>query len=534
MSNENKIIDQKINDLCLLRDERDILAKKLKESDEKYRNLFENYSDGIYIYDEHSNIIDANEKILLMLGYSKEEFLKLNLSEIYENYEKENKYVTSKFETYLKNKNGNSISVEISKNSFENENITFFREFVRDITIRKSIELSLHSAKQKAEESTKAKSMFLSTMSHEIRTPMNGVLGMSQLLLETKLTSEQLDIVKTIQKSGEILLSIINNILDFSKIEADKIDLENNPFNIIRMIEDVFEVFYTISKTKNIQLLYVIDEKIPSWVSGDITRLKQILMNLVNNALKFTEEGQITVSVNLIEKRGNFIDIYFSIKDTGIGIHEEKIKTLFKPFNQSDPSITRNYGGTGLGLSISAKLVSLMGGKISVISSSKGSEFLFNVTLESDNNSTKVYTGSKLNSNFIEKDLFEKIPLSILVAEDNDLNRKLILKVLKVMGYSVDTAINGLEVVNKVMDTHYDIIFMDVQMPEMDGITATKDIIDLNLTKPIIIAVTANSTKEDRDFCLASGMDDYISKPISIVDIQNLIKKWGNVITPLA
>ncbi|MFN8674441.1 MAG: ATP-binding protein [Candidatus Sericytochromatia bacterium] len=523
----NIILKQKINDLSLLKEQQDILLKKLKESDERYRKLFENSNDGIYIYDDKGNIIDANETILDILGYSREELIGTNLSKIYENYEMENKYISSKFETHLKTKDGEVIPVEISKGSFESDSQIFYQEFVRDITIRKTIELSLHTSKQKAEEAIKIKTNFLSTISREIRTPMNGVMGMSQLLLETPLNSEQLDIVRSINKSGEVLINILNDILDFSKVESDKIDLEIKPFNLVKCIEDIFEIFYTSSKSKGIQLLYLIDEKLPSWLLGDINRIKQIIINLLSNSMKFTEKGNITISIKLLSKKESSFDIEFIISDTGNGIPKEKLDKIIKDLYQTDLYKT-TFGGIGLGLTVCSTLVKAMGGKISVDSSEKGTNFSFNLVLDSDSTIPKLYMGNDLTNTTLEKNLFEKIPLKILIAEDNAISKKLIVKVLGKMGYYAETVSNGFEVINKVLNSNYDLIFMDVKMPDMDGITATRKIEELIKDKPVIIAVTANATKIDRENCLDAGMNDYLSKPISIVDIQNIIKKWFN------
>ncbi|MBD2663601.1 multi-sensor hybrid histidine kinase [Richelia sinica FACHB-800] len=417
----------------------------------------------------------------------------------------------------------------------------------RDITDRKQAEITLAKAKETAEAATKAKSQFLANMSHEIRTPMNGVLGMAQLLANTHLSEEQKEIVQTIKDSGDTLLVIINDILDFSKMESGMLQLEASPVILNEVIASVCNLMKEQALAKNIHLKYEISADIPVRVLGDISRLRQILLNLVGNAIKFTNAGEIHISVLKTRlKENQQLELIFAIRDTGIGIDKERLHQLFQPFTQADASISRKYGGTGLGLAISKSLVSLMGGTIWVESGgyiggtppenwvvnqeklhNQGSIFYFTIVTEAvvDNNintkdNTEIYPFEFTN---------HQSHLKILLAEDNKVNQKVAILTLKKLNYDVDTANNGLEVLARLEQNFYDIIFMDIQMPEMDGITATQIIRQLDIPQPYIIALTANALEEDRKICLDAGMNDFISKPISITDMNRALSSYCRI-----
>ncbi|SKC64751.1 hybrid sensor histidine kinase/response regulator [Ohtaekwangia koreensis] len=517
-------------------------------------------------------------------------------------------------------------------------------------------------ARQDAERANQAKSIFLATMSHEIRTPMNGVLGMASLLAETPLTAEQQEYTDTIRSSGDALLTVINDILDFSKIESGNLELDYNGFDMRQCLEEVMDVFSTKASQKGLDLVYQIDYQIPAQIIGDSHRLRQILLNLISNAMKFTHKGEIFVGVDLLESNNDQLLLAFQIRDTGIGIAQDKISRLFKAFSQVDSSTTRRYGGTGLGLVISQRLVELMGGTITV-ESHEGVGTIFSFTIKSkasqesirqyvhcntvgndgkkvllvDDNATNLtilrtqlelwrlsptlaisakqaldilthhegfdlvitdmqmpdMDGVQLSQRIKAKhprlpivllssvgdeskkkypDLFtsvlnkpvkqqqlcrviqsalrpngtlltaevqhaqqvlseefaEKYPLRILIAEDNPVNQKLAIRVLNKLGYKeIDTAQNGVEVLERLAIQHYEIILMDVQMPEMDGLEATRRIRAKEDERPVIIAMTANAMQGDREECLRAGMDDYISKPIKLEVVVNILEKWA-------
>ncbi|MFA5835023.1 MAG: PAS domain S-box protein [Bacteroidota bacterium] len=639
--------------------------------------------EGITLSDESGRFEIFNTKMEELTGYSKDEantgeFTKLLYPDPVEQRKGLNRLgeVVEKgfiydVETTIKTKSGQEKILLISTRIVHVKDTVMYLSAYRDITLRKQFEEELKKAKDSAESATIAKSQFLATMSHEIRTPMNGVIGMTDLLMQTDLTPEQREYTDVIRTSGETLLTLINDILDFSKIESGKLDMEKRPIEVQSLVEETFDLVARRAVEKGLDLVYLIDPSTPAYIIGDPIRLRQILLNLTNNAIKFTEKGEVFVTVKEIQRENDITTLQFSVKDTGIGIPPEKVEKLFKAFSQVDASTTRKFGGTGLGLAISKRLVELMEGNVWVESNvGKGATFHFTIkvpTSASTDALPKKYVRGKIpelqgkrvllvddnvtNLNILsiqcdnwgmhprattsqqdalqwlkENDPFDvavidfhmpgmngvdlarairgvrseqslpivlfsssgrsefsetenalfaavilkpmkqahlystmidvlakhvhsesvrknieikkvellsnDLPLKILVAEDNLINQKLAIRLLQQLGYSTDIASNGKEAVSLIKQNRYDIVFMDLHMPEMDGLEATKTIMNASdiVTRPKIIAMTADAMSGDREKCIDAGMDDYISKPVRLDGLRDMLIHYGEMI----
>ncbi|HTX20191.1 MAG TPA: PAS domain S-box protein [Bacteroidota bacterium] len=653
--------------------------KSLEESEARFRELYDGAPVGYHEIDRDGRITSVNRTELAMLGFNAEEMLGHFVWEFVKDPQESEARVRTKLatrsgdvssgeRTYLR-KDGKEVPVLIDERLQRDAEgrVRSIRTTLQDISQRKAAESALREAKEAAEAATKAKSEFLAAMSHEIRTPMNGVIGMTDLLLNTELSDEQREFAETIRTSGESLLTVINDILDFSKIESGRIELDQHPFELVSCIEEVFHLMSPKALEKNLDLLYLIDPKVPPYVVGDVLRLRQIIFNLVGNAVKFTSSGDVYVSVGLNKSEDGKIELEFSVKDTGIGIPEAKRDRLFKAFSQVDSSTTRRFGGTGLGLAISSRLVELMGGRIWVESTEgKGSNFHFTAVMTAspvstapkvflkgnipelrqkrvlivDDNPTNLHIltlqcsqwemiprsttspaealswvrkgdpfdlaildmlmpgmdGAALGKEIralrpgtslpiilltssgkfggegeqaegifsayvskpirqsqlyeiivgqlhssssvvpsrhapqtFDRELAKRLPMKILVAEDNTINQKLTLRVLKQMGYEGEVAEDGRQVLTALETSRYDLIFMDVHMPELDGLDTTRYIVAhyAPQDRPVIVAMTADAMVGDREKCLEAGMDDYLSKPISIETMQQTLERWG-------
>ncbi len=511
--------------------------RELAQKEERFRALLEYSSIGISLRDRNHRIFYVSPAIGTILGYEPEELMGplkeelLHPDDVEEAAARSRSLVeipgqTLRSRVRMKHKNGEYRWVEVTaRNLLQNPAVGAIVTNLRDVTDATQAEIAASEARIRAEHANQAKSDFLAMISHEIRTPMNGITGMSHLLLESSLNAEQQDFAETISQSAQSLLALINDVLDFSRIEAGKLSIERAPIHLETLVSEVAQLMRIRAEQKHLRLITHYPPDAPCGFYGDALRIRQILINLVGNAVKFTHEGEVRIEVSVQYTHASQYIVSISVCDSGIGITAEQLPLIFEKFTQADVSTTRRYGGSGLGLTISRSLTQLMGGTISA-SSDPGNGSTFTLALPMD-----VAPETSLEARDTPRQPLRPLsePLDVLLVEDNIVNQKLAVRLLERLGCTVDVAASGIEALAQLAERDYGLVLMDCQMPEMDGYEATRQIRsrERGSRHMPIVALTANVMESDLERCISSGMDAYLTKPIDFVKLREALEKWG-------
>lgn len=509
-----------------------------KKADDRFRLAVEAAPNAMLMVDREGRIMMANKQTEKLFEYEREQLIGKPVEILVpDRFRPQHPGLRSGFhhdpkaramgagrDLYGRKSNGDEVPIEIGLTPVNTDTDVFVLASIIDITERKKNE-QLLASREAALEASRIKSQFLATMSHEIRTPLNGIIGLTNLLFAMDMTPAQREHLEGIRISASTLLSLINDILDLTKIEADRMEMEVVNFHIGQLVADAVSVTTTEAKKKNLKIETQIDPSLHLWFKGDAAKIKQVLINLLGNAVKFTESGSVSIKASEMSAESQTTTILFEVQDTGIGITPEVRERLFEVFTQGDSSTRRKYGGTGLGLSICKKLVTKMGGQIDVDSKpGQGSRFWFSLPLENGQESILEKEFSKA-----KKSLTKCMTGRVLVAEDNIINQKVALGALSNMGITGQAVANGIEALELLKKVDFDLVLMDCHMPEMDGYEATQKIrasSSPELRKIPIIAMTANVMQGDRERCLEVGMNDYISKPLNQNDLERALNRW--------
>ena len=510
--------------------------RQLRQSLDQLQSVLDNVADGILTLNEEGYVVSANGAAERIFAPGPGSVTGVHLTHLIRTQTDDpdsfEDFISKRREVEIYHNEDDLIPIEIAINRLDSAVHPGYTVVVKDISSWRETQQQLIQAKQRAEHAANAKSSFLATMSHEIRTPMNGVLGMAQLLLDMDIDEEQRDTVQLIYSSADSLLGLLNDILDFSKIEAGRLEFESLTFDLSDSLDDIVELLRSQAQSRGVTLMTRYPADCPPLLVGDQGRVRQVLVNLIGNAIKFSRDGEVRVLVSNNGSNARTAHLVVAVEDDGIGIPEDKQAELFTPFTQADASMTRRFGGTGLGLAICRQLVETMGGAISVSSTpGEGSRFAFTLNLPIGKHTAAPQQG---HTPPIEAPVSLR-GVRVLLAEDNIVNQQVARRMLAKLDCRIDVAADGKEAVNLWEKLPYDLVLMDCQMPEMDGLCATEKIRDLEQEharqRTPIVALTANALEEDRQACLSAGMDDYLTKPIRFESLASTVARWSGADT---